>query len=289
MMTIHGTGRREVSRTLPSDRLMARMNPTLFYSLGAACLLESASGVYARRLLATLAGDGLICQWIAATWLPEKLDRASVLQRYAGAVWPEFDWAAAAAELQSVLTNPRGAAAVHGPAHESLAHSIAAAQTSLFYRCLSRWAEDQRLRELAHEASIAEGVYFGRFRNSFERSHPREKPGFWRGLRETLARVRNTRDATVYKTFDILQGHWSGTPPFPDLSYGEFLARAGSVARRDGMLTWRHRLLLRAWFREPVLRASVNTRRRAAPATQPPCRVSWMAPAVPVPADAPAA
>lgn len=289
MMTMQSIGRREASRTVPSGRLMVRMNPTLFYSLGAACLLECASDVYAQRLLTAFMGDGPICQWIATTWLPEKLDRAIVLQCYAGAVWPEFDWAAAIAELQSVLANPRGAAGVRGPAHESLAHGIAAAQTSVFYRCLSLWAEDLRLRELAHRASSAEGGYFGQFKNAFERFCPHEKLGFWGGLREALSRVRNTRDTTVYKAFDILQGHWSGTPPFPDLSYGEFLARAGRVAGREGMLTWWHRLLLRAWFSEPVLRVSVNNRGRAASAMRPSCPVSWVVPAVAVRADAPAA
>ncbi len=265
------------TRAVPSGRLMVRMNPTLFYALGAACLFEHASRIYAQRLMGTTAADMPVCQWIETTWLPEKLHRANALQRYAVEMWPEFDWTSAAAEFESATRSSYGGAQTRSPVRESLAQSVAAAQASVFYRCLGQWAEDVQVRDLAYQASQAEGLYFERFKDAFEQRQPRERLGFWPTMKEASLRVRHTRDATLYRAFEILQGHWPGTPPFPDWSYGEFLNRARRVARREGMLTWWHRVLLRAWFHEPVLRPCVNTRERS---TQACCGAIWVTPAV---------
>jgi hypothetical protein len=263
--------RREPSRAAPGGRLMLRMNATLFYSVGAACLLEATATVRAKRLLATLGAGTVLGQWIETAWLPEKLERARALQAYAVAIWPEIDWPVACEELQSALLSSRGASFDGGCAHEALAQCVGATQASVFYGCMSAWAEDAYFRELAHRSSTAEKASFRRFKEAFALSQRQERLGIAREFRVALACVRSARDTTVRAAFEILKGYWGGTPPFPDVTYEEFLLRASRIARRGGVLAWPHRLLLRPWFSQPALRAvAIPERMRSSPRVSPP-------------------
>ena len=260
MKSTHSSDPRETSHTVPSSRLMARMNGTLFYTVGAACLIEAAAAVHAKRLLAAFGPETAFGQWIDQCWLPEKLERARLLQEYAIGIWPELDWPRACAEFEQAASRARGVPGTHRRAHEALGHCVAAAQASLFYGVMSVWAEDVHVRQLTRRSGVAERASFEHFKDAFELAHRQERLGLWATFREALARVIYARDNIVRAAFEMLQSHWSGTPPFPDLSYAEFLRRAGSVARRDGMLAWPHRVLLRPWFRQPTaLRVRVTS------------------------------
>jgi hypothetical protein len=243
------------SRQAPGGRLMVRMNPILFYSVGAACLLEAAAPLHASRLLPALAKNEPFGQWMQHAWLREKSEQARLLLDYAKGIWPEFDWSGAAADLQSALAHRRAACGGRGGAHEALGHCLAAVQAETFYRCLGACAEESDLRELAQRGCAAEARHFQRFREGFEGLQHGERIGLWRGFREAISRVEHARDTTVRIAFEMLQGHWSGTPPFPDVSYGDFLARAMRMARREGNLAWVHRVLFRPWFHQPAVRS----------------------------------
>ncbi|HSQ02503.1 MAG TPA: hypothetical protein VLN59_00625, partial [Burkholderiales bacterium] len=164
-------------------------------------------------------------------------------------------WPAARAEFERNAVRAPGALSKHRRVHQVLCHCLAAAQASVFYDVMSLWAEDVHIRELTRRSGASERSSFEHFKDAFELAHREERLGLWATFRESLACATHARDNVVRRAFEILQGHWSGIPPFPDVSYAEFLARAGSIARREGMLGWPHRVLLQPWFSQPSRRA----------------------------------
>ncbi len=179
----------------PIRLVIVRANGPFFYSVAAAALLESNVAANAERMGRFFAGDGELCAWIHGEWRPRKADRAEQLRWYVEAIWPEFDWPAAW-EHYRALSEVDGGAGPRQPtaAHEALARCMVAAQAAVFYRTLTRWADDARLRDMARTMAREEAASLPRFRAAFEqraRARGLNFVGAWRtvpGAR--LSRVR---------------------------------------------------------------------------------------------------
>ncbi len=248
----------------PIQLVIVRANGPFFYSVAAAALLESNVAANAERMGRFFAVDGELCAWIHGEWRPRKADRAEQLRRYVEAIWPEFDWPAAW-EHYRALSEVDGGAGPRQPtaAHEPLARCMAAAQAAVFYRTLTRWADDARLRDMARTMAREEAASLPRFRAAFEqraRAHGLNFVGAWR---TAPACARTARDTHLPLAFDALQLQWGSGAPFPALDYHEFAARMRAVIERRGDLGAPERVLFRPWKKSP--RVNVENPPSAAP------------------------
>lgn len=222
-------------------RLLVRMNSTLFHCLGAAVLLEYAAAAQAARM-PVVQSNGI--------QVPQQQGRAQWLRDYAASIWPEFGWEAACAEMR----------AGHAPhcAEGRNAHATAAAasdHTAKFYRALGSIAEDPELcRVLKDIASVEESCRAGMDNSA--------RPGALAALRNmqsTRAYVEHTRNRVVRRAFDLLQQHWTDTPPFPAMEYDAFLSRAYALLAPHLRLDWTRRVLYRGWLTPHAPRAARQT------------------------------
>jgi hypothetical protein len=246
----------------PVEDVIVRVNAPLFYGIGVAALLESNAAIYAERMLQCFAGDRDLCAWLRDEWRPRKLARSAQLRQYIETKWPELDWAAAQEHYQAI-TGPEGGPALKRPtaAHEALARCVAAAQSALFYRCLSRWADDARLRELARAMALEEAASLPYFRAAFQRRARVQKVcviGAWCTARTC---IRRARDRHVALAFSVLAAQWGPNTPFPAIEYPEFIARMRAVILRRGEPGLPERILFKPWFKRPRLRIDDKTSR----------------------------
>ena len=249
----------------PVQLVIVRANGPLFYSVAAAALLESDVARCAERMLHFFAGDRELCAWIRDEWQPRKAARAVELRQYVEATWPEFDWPAAC-EHYRALTEADGGP---GPkrataAHEALARCMAAAQTALVYRTLSRWADDAQLREMVRTMAQEEALSLPRFRAAFEQRAKVHRLSFIGAWRTALACARGARDTHLPLAFNALSLQWGSSAPFPAIGYHEFVVRMRAVIERRGDLGTPERLLFRAWTKPPCVR--IEQAANAAPA-----------------------
>jgi hypothetical protein len=249
----------------PIQLVLVRANGPLFYSVTAASLLESIAPLYAERLLYLVRNDPALTEWIEKEWLPRKAERARMLQEYVGRTWPEFDWAAAyehyrgCAEAEGGL-GPRRATA----AQELLARCVAAAQSGVIYRCLSRWADDPALRAMAGAIACDEAQAFASFRTAYDRRLRVERLSFFRAWRTARACVRTARDIHVPLVFRAINAQCGQRVPFPILRYSEFLRRMRPVIARYAAPGNPERLFFRPWNGRPRI-AKVQEKRQNAP------------------------
>jgi hypothetical protein len=241
--------------------VLVRANGALFYSAGIATLLEGDAVSQAQRLTQAVSGDRELCTWIETEWLPVKLARARELREYVQSTWSEFDWAAAHEEYQTIervlITRPT-------PAEEALARCVASAQSGVFYRSLSRWAEDARLRDMARRYAHEEALAFARLRSIYEACARRQRIGLARAWRTAFSCVQSARDAHVARAFRALNGLSGPTVPFNILTYQEFIGRILAVVERHGALGMLERMLLSAWKARPRV-VQLQQRRPAGP------------------------
>lgn len=236
----------------PVQLVIVRANGPLFFSLGAASLLEANAQAYAERLLHFCAEDRVFCDWITNEWLPRKTARARELRHYIETTWPEFDWAAAWDQYRAMLEADSGPKRPTA-AHEALARCVTAAESALFYRCLARWADDRRLRDMARSMASEEASSLPYFRAAFERRAKVQGFGVIAAWRTARACVRTARDTLLPIAFEVLGLQWGPNAPFAELGYPEFTARMRAVIERHGELGMPERLLLRPWKRHARL------------------------------------
>jgi hypothetical protein len=248
----------------PIQLVLVRANGPLFYTVTAASLLESIAPLYAQRLLYLVRNDRLLTEWIENEWLPRKAARARLLQDYVERTWPEFDWAAACehyrgcAEAEGGL-GPRRATA----AQELLARCVAAAQSGVIYRCLSRWADDPALRAMAAEIAREEADGFAFFRQAYDSRAQLERLSFVCAWRTARACVRTARDTHVPLAFRAITAQCGQRVPFPMLRYSEFLRRMRPVINRYAAPGNPERLLFRPWNGRPRIPKVLEKRQRA--------------------------
>lgn len=180
-------------------RLLVRMNATLFHCLGVAALLEHAAAAYAAR---TQAADA-----------EQRRQRAQSLVAYAASVWPEFAWEDACAAIRDAIGMKPASAGGAAPASEQL---------WMFYRALSCVAEDRELcralRDISSEEKARRAALAGDASTGLLAAIRRVQ-----ALRAVADRDRNR---AVRRAFDLLQHHWTETPPFPAMRYEAFVSRA---------------------------------------------------------------
>ena len=236
----------------PIQIVLVRANGPLFYSVAAASLLEAVAPVCARRLIYLAQDDAELVRWVNDEWLPRKAARARALQDYVERTWPEFDWAfaheqhAAAAAADGGLGPQRATVA-----HELLARCVAAAQSGVIYRCLSRWADDPALRDMAAAMAYEESEWFARFRGAYDEAARVHNFGFASAWRTARACVRTGRDLHLPLVFGAITAQCGPRVPFPVLRYSEFLRRMRPVIQRYANPGSPERFLFNAWNGRP--------------------------------------
>jgi hypothetical protein len=232
----------------PIQLVLVRANGALFYSVAAASLLETVAPVYAQRLLQLASVDHVLTEWVHKRWLARKAARAKALQSYVEETWPEFDWHGALEQYRACVEGEGGL----GPrrptlARELLARCVASAQTLIFYRCIARWAEDARLREIARGIVHDEMVAFRRFRIAYERSARAEGFGCAGSWSTALTCVRTSRDTHLPLVFRAIDAQCGAQMPFPAMRHGEFVKRMRAVIERTCEFSTTERVLFNPW------------------------------------------
>jgi hypothetical protein len=244
------TADRHVHR--PMHLILVRANGPLFYSVAAASLLESIAPLYAQRLLYLARGDAELTRGITAEWLPHKAARARVLQDYVERTWPEFDWACAHDQYRASAAADGGLGPQRATvAHELLARCVAAAQSGVLYRCLSRWADDPALREIASGIAREEAAWFTFFRTAYDVAARAQRFGVVAAWRSARACVCIGRDTHLPLVFCAISAQCGARVPFPVLRYSEFLRRMRPVIQRYANPGSPERLLFRPWNGRP--------------------------------------
>ena len=244
----------------PVQLVLIRANGPLFYSVASASLLEADMPRAADRLLHFFGADQVLSQWLKSEWLPRKVARARQLRGYVEAIWPEYDWIAGY-EHYRALAESGGSALQRTGVHEALARCVATAQGGVFYRSLSRWAEDRQLRELARVMAQEEALSFSQFRQLYDRRLRTQGltcPAAWT---TALGCVRTARDSHVPRAFNAINAQCATHVPFPVLEYPEFLTRMGAVIERHGDLGTPERILFRTWRARPRVRVEAPEQR----------------------------
>jgi hypothetical protein len=190
------------------------------------------------------------------------------------AVWPEFDWHSSLEHYRTVGCG-EGAVAPRRPtaAHEALARCVATAQSGIFYRSLSRWAEDAKLRELAAKMAADEAQSFNHFRSLYDRRLKAQGFGCTAAWLTAIGCVRSARDGHVPRAFNAINAQCAIQVPFPVLEYPEFVRRMGAVIERHGNLGTPERLLFRPWKAQLRLPA-LDREQRALPWFRPVLKAS---------------
>jgi hypothetical protein len=234
-----------------------RANGPLFYSVAAASLMEALTPVYSQRMRQFLGADEVFSAWIDREWLPAKAARAAALRDYIAKTWPEFDWAGAYEQCRAAVQSDGGLGPLkQTAAHEVLASCIAAAESGVFYRALSRWADDPQLRDMAARFAREEALAFARIRASYEARVRVQRLGLVSAWRVASACMRGARDLHLALVFKAIAAHVGAQAPFPVLEYAEFVGRMRSVIERHAQLGAAERILLRTWKQRPRIAAT---------------------------------
>ena len=236
----------------PIQIVLVRANGPLFYAVAAASLLEAIAPIYAQRLVYLGREDDDLTRWVADEWLPQKAERARVLQDYVERTWPEFDWSFAHEQHRAAAAAEGGLGPQRATvAHELLARCVAAAQSGVFYRCLAKWADDPILRKIAADIASDEAAWFTRFRAAYEVAARAQRFGIASAWRTTRACVRTGRDVHLPLVFTAINAQCGPRVPFPVLRYSEFLRRMRPVIQRYARPGSPERLVFRPWNGRP--------------------------------------
>lgn len=240
-------------------RAIVRFNGLLFHSLAAASFLETAVPLHVNRLNQVFAARPEVGPWLEQVWWPQRAEHGRRLRGYLEATWPEFDWNAAYQEFYASY-RPRSGLEGRGASAtlEALGLCVTAAQAAVFYRALSRCADEPALRALARQAACDHASSFDYFRALFECCKRTERAGLVTCWRTVRAACRSARDFDARAAFEPLGRHWGGAPTIPELGYGEFRARMVPLIQRHAGVGRIDRLLFRPWLE----------RERSAPAPQ---------------------
>ena len=233
-------------------RAMVRLNGMMFYSIGLASFLESTAPLDTNRLIRVSDGHSDVRLWLERTWLPQRADHGRQFREYIETTWPEFEWSAAYQEFRESYCL-RAAARVEAPglALEFIARCVNEIALAVFYRTLAKSADEPSLRALAFAAARDHVAYFTYFHSLYKRFGGRKRAGIATTCRTVVAACRSAREVDVAAAFHPLGQHWHGGWVFPELSYGEFLARLAQLIKRHSALGPVERLLFRPWLNPP--------------------------------------
>lgn len=205
-------------------------DPFLFYSITISSLLESTAGTFADNLEPIYGNDPKLSQWLTDVWLPEELQHGELTKSYVTTTWPGFDWDSA---YQKFFSNYQPKCHWENlrctPALEALARCVTEAETTMFYRCVESYSYSSQLKELMSRMSKDETRHYGVFRRVFDSYDRVENNGFIKKAQLLVQRSQLIRDEDLAMAFEHLNSSWKSPKPFQELSYQEFLVRAGEV------------------------------------------------------------
>ena len=218
---------------IPAMTAALRSDALLFYAVATTSLLESAVSVTVERLGSLFADDPAVRRWLVDVWLPDELAHGRMTRSYVEDVWPEFKWVPAFAEFL-VRYEPRRAAERWHPslAMEALARCVTESEAAMFYHCLGSYTTDPALRALFQRMRTDEERHYEYFSELFDRYQAQARVGVLARLRAVLKRSAGLRDEDLACSFAPLNAHWAGPKPFAELTYRQYLERAGWLIRQ---------------------------------------------------------
>lgn len=245
----------------------SRHDSFTFYSLGAVSFLESAAPVYVSSLRQVFASDLELCHWLQTVWLPEEVGHGARAREFVQKTWPEFDWDKAYAQFIRSYQPCCGAQHLRpSPALEALARCVTETETTMIYRCIELYTNDEYLKEMLREMSSDEVRHYRYFREVFDRYDERERNSFLRKAQVVVQRSALVRDEDLALAFAPLNAAWIHEPPFAPLTYDEYLIRTQQVMRQHFPFEEAKRMLFKPlrsgrWF-EDLLVDSLAARLR---------------------------
>jgi hypothetical protein len=233
-------------------RAMVRLNGMMFYCTGIASFVESTAPLDTSRLIRLSADYPDVRPWLEEVWLPGRAAHGRRFRDYVEATWPEFEWEAAYRDFREAYGS-RTASRVGPPglALEFVARCVTETALAVFYRTLTRSADEPELRDLTTAAARDHAAYFSFFRSLHERVSGR-RAGLATACRAAVASCRSAREVDVAAAFHPLARHWHGGWVFPELTYPEFLARLAQLLKRQARLGALERLLFKPWLNPPA-------------------------------------
>ena len=246
-------------------RAMVRLNGMMFYCLGIASFVESTAPLDTGRLVRLSESHPDVRPWLEDVWLPGRAGHGHRFRAYIEANWPEFDWESAYQEFRRAYGS-RTASRVGAPGRdlEFVARCVTETTLAVFYRTLTRSADEPELRELTAAAARDHRAYFDYFRSLYDRG--RRRAGLGAACRTAIESCRSAREVDVAAAFQPLGRHWHGGWVFPELTYPEFLERLARMLKRHARLGAFERLLFRPWLNPKP----VKTGEPVAPVAAPP-------------------
>lgn len=244
-----------------------RANGPVFYAVAATLLMTARWYALRAQTADAFTAYPAFREWLLEELAPKRLVRVERLREYATITWPELDWTAADDRFNRLLDSnaPPPEAC---PARRALRQCVAASQTAVFFRCLTRWAEDARLRALAAQIAAEEAEAFARCRALYDETHKQHPLGFRNAWRTVSDAMRAARDVYVQCAFDALITQWGPNAPFPALSYAELTRRIAAAAQAHAELSWQERLVFKPWKEKPRPLA-FDVRQRTQPGFRP--------------------
>jgi hypothetical protein len=166
--------------SLPFEKVAPRVmanEHALFYFIVTASFVEITTDIYTRNLIDYFAGDGEICEWLAAGWEPEEMQHGRALRRYIGAAWPNFDWDKTYSDF---LAEYRECCQTEflGPtrALEMARRCIVETGTCSYYTMIRNLSPCPVLAELANNVRTDEAGHYRHFHGYFKRYREAERP-----------------------------------------------------------------------------------------------------------------
>jgi hypothetical protein len=223
-----------------------RSDSFTFYALTAISFLESTVGNYVENMAPYFKNNPAICRWLETVWLPEEAEHGHLAREYVEAIWPEFDLERGYnAFFQQYWPRCDHNLLRPSPALEALARCVTEAEATMIYRCIASYASDPEIKALMKKLSSDEVRHYTYFRDVFDTYDATENNSFLRKARTIIARSQLVRDEDIALAFLPLNDAWRGTIPFVPLSYPQFLAKAGMVARHHFPFEAAKRMLFR--------------------------------------------
>ena len=167
-------------------------NDAVFYLVAASSLMESATDLYTRNLIAFFEDDDEIASWLEDYWLPEELQHGRALRRYVEAAWPEFPWEAVRAAFIEEFRPFCNEALEPARSLEMASRCVVEMGTASFYTGLSRSSPEPVLADVAGRIARDEVRHYKHFYRFFRKYRAAERPrrsaigpALWRRLMMT--------------------------------------------------------------------------------------------------------
>lgn len=256
---------------IPSNNV-ARQDAFSFYAIACISMFESAVPEYVKNLRPLFGSDATVMGWLANEWLPEELEHGRLTRTFVEDVWPEFAWQSAFDEYLNRIPRDTVEHLRDSAALEALARCVTETHATTMYRCIASYSEDVRLQRLLLRISQDEVRHYKRFRQIFEARDAVEKNGLLRTARTIFGRSNLASGRDMEVTFGCLNDYWTGSVPFAQLTFHEFMRQVREVVKVHYPVESAVRMLLRPlgagtivvrgirWTLQKLIRSGLATR-----------------------------